>query len=149
MDDVARSKALADEYFQLQRIVEDFDAKALTIKAWSVTLSAAGIVTAYTQFKPIILLVAAFSALVFWSVEALWKTSQQAFYARIYAIEHAIAADEDLPPLQIATSWSHAWHENGRSRPALGIMAWPHVMLPHVLVAAAGLLLFLFVQPAP
>jgi len=149
MDEAARAKALVDEYFQLQRIVEDFDARALTIKAWSVTLSAAGIVTAYAQLKPMILLVAAFSALVFWSVEALWKANQQAFYARIHAIETAVATGESLSPLQIATSWSRAWRDNGRSRRALGIMAWPHVLLPHVLVAAAGLILYLVAPPAP
>ena len=31
---------LAQEYLFLQKVIEDFDARALTIKAWSVTFSA-------------------------------------------------------------------------------------------------------------
>jgi hypothetical protein len=149
MDDGSRSKALVDEYFHLLRIVEDFDGKALTIKAWSVTLSAAGIVTAYTQSRPVVLLVAAFSALVFWSVEALWKVNQQAFYVRIRQIEKATAANTTLAPLQVATEWQRSWREHGRGRRALKIMAWPHVLLPHFVVAAAGVALYLVAPPAP
>lgn len=40
---------MKEEYFHLNEIVEDFDQKALTIKAWSVTLSMAGIGVAFTQ----------------------------------------------------------------------------------------------------
>jgi hypothetical protein len=32
---------LRGEYFHIQRVAEDFDAKSLTIKSWSVTLSMA------------------------------------------------------------------------------------------------------------
>ena len=80
---------LTEEYLQLQKIVEEFDGKALTIKAWSVTLSAAGLVAAYVENSPEILLIAAGSAIVFWLIEALWKTNQNAFYSRIYQIEEA------------------------------------------------------------
>jgi len=43
MDEDKTNALLAQEYLQLQKTVEDFDARALTIKAWSVTFSAAGL----------------------------------------------------------------------------------------------------------
>lgn len=39
---------LRQEYFKLQEAIETFDEKALTIKAWSVTISMAGIGAAFT-----------------------------------------------------------------------------------------------------
>jgi hypothetical protein len=47
---------LRKEYFCLHEMLEAFDGKALTIKAWSVTLSMAGIGAAFVQKKPILLL---------------------------------------------------------------------------------------------
>jgi hypothetical protein len=139
---------LQAEYFQLQTIVEDFDARALTIKAWSVTVSAAALVTAYSQTKPMVLMIAAVSSLAFWVVESLWKLNQQAFYARIYEIENAMSQQNtDLSPFQIATSWSRTWHKQGRGRRVLRILRWPHVFLPHLLVASLAMLLFYFSPP--
>ncbi len=136
------------EYFQLQKIVEDFDSRALTIKAWSVTVSAAALVTAYAQKQPTILVVAAVSSLVFWVVEALWKLNQQAFYSRIYEIENSVGKEgPSLAPLQIATSWSKSWHRQGREYRLLRILRWPHVLLPHLLVTALALLLLFFAPP--
>ena len=87
MEPKDRDEHLSKEYPRLQQVIEDFDSKALTIKAWSVTLSAAGIVTAFSQGKATILPTSAASALIFWLVEAMWKASQQAYYRRIREIE--------------------------------------------------------------
>jgi hypothetical protein len=43
MDAGDDNSLLVQEYMQLQKTVEDFDARALTIKAWCVTFSAAGL----------------------------------------------------------------------------------------------------------
>ncbi len=140
---------LKEEYFRLQQMVEEFDGKSLTIKAWSVTLSAAGIVAAYVEKAPIVLLIASGSALVFWMVEALWKTNQQAFYPRIRLIEnHFSGSDNPVLPLQIAHSWSAAWRQRGRARFAFTVMWWWHVALPHIAVAVVAALLFFVAPPA-
>jgi hypothetical protein len=140
---------LQTEYFQLQKIVEDFDSRALTIKAWSVTLSAAAMITAYVQATPIILAIAAVSALVFWLIEGLWKLNQQAFYARIYEIENSMANGQmNLPPLQIASSWSKNFNANRRERKIFDVLQWPHVYLPHMPIAVAAFALLLFFRPA-
>lgn len=134
---------LKEEYFHLQKMVEEFDSKSLTIKAWSVTLSMAGIGAAYFQGKPIILVLAGISALLFWLVEGLWKTFQYAYYARIRRIENYFAGNKsNIQPLQISTSWSESWHEGGIRR-LFRIMAWPHVFLPHGVVFLGGAILYL------
>src|SRR3954471_1551257 len=94
---------LAREYLELMKAVGEFDSRALTIKAWSVTFSAAGLTAAYVYDKPIILLIAALSALVFWVVEALWKISQRAHYPRMIEIEAHFAdpAAHATPPFQV------------------------------------------------
>ncbi|MCL6285660.1 hypothetical protein M3P21_19200 [Ruegeria sp. 2012CJ41-6] len=140
---------LADEYMQLQKTVEDFDGKALTIKAWSVTLSAAGLVAAYIENEPAVLLVASGSAVIFWMVEALWKINQNAFYSRIYQIEEAFRNQAtDFSPYQIASGWSRSWRSGKRERKVLQVMAWPHVFLPHIVVAVCGLALYFWLPPS-
>ncbi len=139
---------LAQEYAALQKTVEDFDARSLTIKAWSVTFSAAGLGLAYQQHNRILLLVAAGSALVFWIVESMWKVNQQAFYRRIRQIEIHFRGGRQTAPLQTATSWFEAFRNQGKYRLALRIMWWPHVFLPHVIVIAAGIALFWLYPPA-
>ena len=99
---------LAQEYLFLQKTIEEFDARALTIKAWSVTFSAAGLGLAYQQHNKVLLLVAAGSALAFWIVDAVWKYHQRAFYPRVFAIEHWFvgrAPDPAGAPFQINTHW--------------------------------------------
>lgn len=138
---------LAEEYLRLHQTVEEFDSKALTIKAWSVTLSAAGIVSAYIEKAPMVLLIASGSALIFWLVEALWKTNQQAFYPRIREIEaYFREPGESGPPLQISGAWSAAWEQRGKTLYAFQVIWWPHVALPHIAVAIAAALLY-FVAP--
>jgi hypothetical protein len=91
-----RSIIAREEYFHLQKTVEEFDARALTIKAWSVTVSAAAVSAAYTEHQPILLAVGCATALLFWSVEVLWKLFQQAYYHRIAELEDAFESGRIL-----------------------------------------------------
>jgi hypothetical protein len=150
---------LAQEYLFLQKTVEEFDGRALTIKAWSVTFSAAGLGFAYQQHNKILLLVAAGSALAFWIVEATWKYHQRAFYPRIVDIEQWFAEQSraGAEPFQIITRWKsefaagkadwiYARHA-GSSWKAYAVPFFLGVMMPHVVIGAAGLLLYVFAAP--
>lgn len=110
------------------------------MKGWSVTASLAAVVAAFTQKVPALLLLASASALLFWVIEAIWKSFQQAYYPRLRAIEdfmHGVGNEEFGSP-EIAHSWSAAWRRNSFAR----IMWWGHVCLPHVAIVVAGLLLW-------
>jgi hypothetical protein len=60
---------LRDEYMKLQDIIESFDERALTIKAWSVSFSFAAIGAAYAADGWPVLMLAGLSALLFWCIE--------------------------------------------------------------------------------
>jgi hypothetical protein len=131
---------LKEEYFHLQRTVEEFDQRALTIKSWSVTTSMVGIAAGFLQNKIAILcLLASLASLLFWLIETLWKVFQQCYYTRIRAIERAIASPQSTErPLQILHSWFETW-QSYHLRKLLGVMFLPQVALPHVIVVAGGL----------
>jgi hypothetical protein len=128
---------LRQEYFHLQKTVEDFDQRTLTIKAWSVTVSMAAVGAAITQKAPILLVLAAGSALLFWVIEALWKSFQLAYYHRIRTIEGYMRGEgpEDLTAPDITRAWSIGW----RQYPMKTIIWWPHVFLPHAIIVVFGL----------
>jgi len=140
-DDPLRS-ALQAEYLHLQKAVEDMDARAVTIKAWSISFSLAAVAGAFASKALDVLLLACASAVLFWWLEARWKTFQDAYYARIDAIERHFRGEQALPSaLQIRASWYESW--NGGSRKRLWqIMSWPHVAVPHAPIAAIALLLY-------
>lgn len=158
-DDIANF--LAQEYLFLQKTVEEFDARALTIKAWSVTFSAAGLGFAYQQHNPVLLLVAAGSALAFWIVDAVWKYHQRAFYPRISAIEKQFAERAGgvaAAPFQINRRWRSEFGRglldkiqtrDNKPWKAYAVPFFVGVMMPHVVVVAAGVLLYLFAAPTP
>lgn len=135
---------LAQEYLHLQSVIEDFDAKALTIKAWSVTFSLAAIGAAYSVKTPALLTVASFSALLFWLLEGYWKTFQYAHYQRSGEIEKHFCGKAALSaPMQIGTSWYEKWKAGGNKR-LVRVMFWPHVALPHLAAALTGAMLLAF-----
>lgn len=133
---------LRQEYFHLQDTVESFDEKSLTIKAWSVTLSMAGIGAAFTAKVDILLLLSAGSSLLFWLIETSWKTFQQANYYRLRKIESYMKGKIDASDFRvpdITGGWSVGWRKTN----FLKIMFWHHVFLPHGIIVLTGLVLWL------
>ena len=160
MSDDKTADYLAQEYLFLQKTIEEFDARALTIKAWSVTFSAAGLGLAYQQHNKVLLLVAAGSALAFWIVDAVWKYHQRAFYPRCFMIERWFAAHSQEPaaaPFQVNTYWQSEFGRGLLDRiqtreatsvwKAYAIPFFVGVMMPHVVVFVAGVALYLLFPP--
>ena len=134
--------ALQAEYLHLQRVIEDFDARALTIKAWSVTFSLAAVGGAFASGAAEMFLVSCVSALLFWYVEAAWKSFQYAYHERSSLIEAHFRGEKPVSAaFQVGSSWFEAWRSGG-TRTLGRAMLWPHVALPHVAVAAAALVLY-------
>src|SRR5262245_49446971 len=133
---------LKDEYLLLQRLYEDFDARAITIKGWSATIGLAAIGGGFYQ-SPLLWLFAAGAALVFWAVEAAWKSLQHLYTPRIRLLEETFRNGDfaELAPFQIYTSWFDAFERDGFqffAKMRLGI-----VIFPHVVTLVAGVSLFL------
>ena len=131
---------LKDEYLHLQKTVEDFDQRALTIKAWSVTTSMAGIAASFLhKDATVISLLAALASLSFWMTEALWREFQQCYYPRIVHLEDAFSTgDATQRPFRIHRTWSETFHVYNVRR-YLQIALWPHVMFPHIFIVLFGI----------
>jgi hypothetical protein len=125
-------KALLEkEYFHLQSVIESFDAKSLTIKAWSVSIVGAVASSGAFFGKWQLLLFASVVSLMFWLIDAAWKTFQYANYRRIGQIEEYMRGKRSkVDNLQIARSW-HTSYKNGGIKRFRRIMLWGHVFLPH------------------
>ena len=137
-------RLLEKEYFQLQSVLEKFDGKSLTIKAWSV--SVVGILASSGAFfdKSVLLLFASLMSLMFWLIDSAWKTFQYANYRRIGEIEEYLRGDRtEIENLQIAASWYRSYKDGGTKR-FRRIMFWAHVFLPHGAMAAGLLLAYLW-----
>jgi hypothetical protein len=137
---------LKDEYLQLERSIEEFDSRALTIKAWSVTFSMVALVGSFAANAPAGLLIAAFGSCLFWWIECMWKSFQYAFYERINAIEDFFAGKGEKPaPLQIGRAWYQRWSCMG-NKVMCRILLWPRVALPHAAVAVMGVALYVLAR---
>ena len=146
MEESQLSTALQAEYLHLQKTIEDFDARALTIKAWSVTFGLASIAGAFASHKPVVMLVSASSCLLFWLLETVWKVFQLAYYTRAQQIEKHFQGKNKLThPFQIGASWYKAWSRT-TNRDVLRVALWMHVALPHAFVLIAGIALFVLAQ---
>lgn len=142
MDAAQRLATLQAEYFHLQKTVEDFDGKALTIKAWSITFSMAVLVGAFTSHASPVLLIASAASLLFWILETVWKSFQLGFYHRIEAIElHFRSPTNELPLLQINEAWMERWGNTPWSE-VWRMAWWPHIALPHAVAVAGGITLY-------
>jgi len=141
---------LKDEYLHLQKVVEDFDARAITIKGWSVTFSLAAIVAAFTYHVPAALLLASFTSVLFWVTEAFWKMFQETYFERAEEIEAFFAGkNEHIVPLQIGMTWQKRWERDRHRRlwrTAYIMFTWAHVAIPHVAIALTGVVLYISVK---
>lgn len=136
---------LKEEYFHLQKVVEDFDSKSITIKAWSVTGSFVAISTGLKEEKAIFLiLIGAIASLIFWIIEGHWKAFQYNYYFRIEEIERFFRNPEiaaGIIPLQITETWERKW-ESAERKSLFVMMTMTNVFLPHAIILIAGIFLY-------
>ena len=81
---------LTREYFELQQMYEAFDEKSLTIKGWAISIALAGVVTAILKHNRLIVAFSGASAVLFWIIDALWRTFAWGYAPRISLIEKAM-----------------------------------------------------------
>lgn len=140
---LSRDELLKTEYLSIQSDIQRFDSTVLTIKAWSVTFSLTSIAAAYLSHKWIVMVVAAAASTLFWYLEGLWKTFQNAHYYRAHAIEEYFAGTSpNLVPMQIGNNWTAEHKRLTDNFELIRIMLWPHVMLPHAAILMMIGLLF-------
>ena len=157
-------EALLREYYEILKIVGEFDGRLMTVKGWGVTLSLAALAWGFQYSHYGLFLVASLSGLGFWLIEGAMKRHQMRFYLRMREIEvlqYQQGTDESARAFsspRIDSSWSYAGalYRGKHSSEYCPIavqgprksyrFAWffPHVFLPHLVSVIAGLVLFGF-----
>jgi len=134
---------LQEEYFYLQKSVDEYDKKSLTIKGWSITFSLAILVGAFVKCNEILLLISSFSALLFWIIDWYWKQFQNANYARLFDIERFISGREikDFRYLNVTGSWFASFKSNTKSK-KVKLFFLPQTHLPYSIILAFGFIIF-------
>lgn len=137
------NSALQAEYLHIQKTIEDFDTRALTIKAWSITFGLVAITGAFVSNACVAFLISAISAAIFWILEIQWKLFQICYYERSDLIEaHFAGGDAVEEPFQISSAWLRRWQAL-RTADIFVVARMPHVALPHLIVIVMGVLLFI------
>ena len=78
------------EYYWMQQRVAHFDERQISIKSWGTTASGALIGFGFSESLPVLFLLAAISSIVFWYIDAQWKSFQ------IVAIRHGSSLENLL-----------------------------------------------------
>ncbi|MFP3939735.1 MAG: hypothetical protein ACLF0P_05460 [Thermoanaerobaculia bacterium] len=83
-----RFQILLKEYELLQQNIRAHDTVVFQIKGWAITLYSASVVLSVNQKARIYLALSVVVILLFWGLEALFKSFQRHFILRNRAIEH-------------------------------------------------------------
>jgi hypothetical protein len=140
-----RLDVLRAEYALVEQAIGALDRSALGLKACSVTIGALLAAYALASGRHEVFLVAAFASAMLWVVEAIGKSFQGVYLGRAHDIEVGIAdstATTEVPG--IAAAWRRRWRPTSFGR-YLSIARW-HVALPHLLVVAATVGIYLALE---
>lgn len=142
------SDPVTAEYYNLQDKIDSFNEHCLTIKNWSVTVSAVGLGTAYLEAAPALLWVAALTALIFWRSETYWRANQWAFIKRIREIEdHLKAAKEGFASPYISHAWDTHWRTEGGWKGQLRHFTDARTRTPHLWIVGLAVVLRVVFPP--
>ncbi len=154
---------LLREYYAILDVISAYDARELTIKGWSVTLSLAGLGFAFERQSYGLFGVSALAAVAFWFLDALSKGYQLRYYARMRDIEYTayllnavtVGGEFGDAPMS-APRIDLAWQASGRGLPSVSSQPprrrspeetrnslrrcfwWPNVALPHAVAVLLG-----------
>lgn len=146
MQDSERRQFLKDEYLHIQKTIVDLDARAISIKTWTVSSSLAAIIAAFVSKNEVVFLLSAFSSLLFYVSEVYWKINQQGFYGRSDRIEQCFSGKiKRLDPFQIDRHWVEFEQQKRRSH-LWSVMRKQHVHIPHIPILILSVSLFVMVK---
>lgn len=160
----ALRRDLQAEYGILQGQYEDFDKRALGLKALATPLLGAGLAAGVNYRLTVVVGATLLLALTLWALEATWKAFQYCHGPRLALLEAWFRGDASgqfqgrtfaVPaapaPFQIQTAWLAAWRADWARRPwrFLKIAVGPFVALPYAAILLAGALAWGAAKPPP
>ena len=140
---------LSQEYFEIMKVISNYDNILMIIKGWSITIGIALIGYSLKYNKRSILLVCAFCALCFAFVDAKFKEYQTNYYGRMQTIENCIHDKQKIDdvneckPLFVHQSWER---EDEKSS-IIDEAHLSNIYIPHFFIIIISILLFIFWKP--
>ncbi|MBC9175929.1 hypothetical protein [Pseudoroseomonas ludipueritiae] len=138
---------LREEWMLLQKQYEDFDQRALSLKALMTPLIGAGYAAGIAHTSKSIVVATIIVTACLWALETIWKTFQYCLTDRIKAIEEYFRSPErnlDFKPYQIYTSWGQVFDRDKHNWKLWCDRATqPFVLIPYAPMIVAGVLVML------
>jgi hypothetical protein len=138
-----REEALREYYF-IEDLIDKFNERSLTIKSWSITSCGVALGLGASEKQPLLFCLAAFGSIVFWYLEASWKSSQITVADRLQELERLLSQETlayDGP--KINATFGKAFQDEVDARRILHIMMRRNIRVPHLFITLLGILAFL------
>ncbi len=103
---------LKDEYFFVQKTIEDYNKQIWGIKALGLTGTGAAIGLMLEKQNPLIALIGCAIPLLFWILESQWKHFQRGFYPRAAELESILTHQFHLRGPAIYGKWSASFRRS-------------------------------------
>lgn len=127
-----REEALEEYYFS-QELVDRYDERSLKIKSWSITASGAAIGFGFTVDRPALFLLASLGSLIFWYLEALWKTIQRVHIDRALELKTIlIKSDLNYIGPSISENFANKFRSRIPKKNIFKFMRYRNVWIPHL-----------------
>jgi hypothetical protein len=147
--DVRRRDEALKEYYFTQELVDRYDERSLQIKSWSITASGVAIGFGFTADRPALFLLGSIGSLVFWYLEALWKSIQAVHIAKSQELEAILNKPElNYTGPGISGFFAEKFRTRVPRRNAAKIMRYRNVWIPHLFIILFGVVLFLLQLPS-
>ena len=106
---------LKEEYFFVQKTIEDYNKQIWGIKALGLTGTGAVIGLMIQQQQGIIAFIGCAIPVLFWILESQWKHFQRGFYPRAAELESILNDDFHFPGPCIYGKWSKSFKRSARA----------------------------------
>ena len=123
------------EYRELEADIRQFTDNSMKTKNWSVTVSFVGILAAFIQQQPSILLLSAIVAAIFWVMDARWRSYLVCFIERQKEIERFFLGEVQYMGPQINRSFDRTLSRMKEELSTWSFAKSSSIHIPHSLVA--------------
>ncbi|MFO1087910.1 MAG: hypothetical protein U1E21_25395 [Reyranellaceae bacterium] len=132
-----------DEYKLLQFHLASYRTSSMSIKNWCVTVCLAVMAAGFVEAQPMLFLVSALAALVFWIMDARWLVYGESFNSRAKDIEEFFSKTRDdyIGP-QIEKACVRYREEIRSKYYTVPLMMRRSIHLPHSLILLMGIAAF-------
>lgn len=108
--DGALRQELIEEYKLLQNRWDDFDRRSISIRGWFAAGATAAIVLAYNNWSAFAFFALMAASVNVWIMEAIWKSWQHGFGARLAEIEDCLSGRAcAIQSMQINIAWHRTY----------------------------------------